>query len=570
MNAPSPRSDRLDELIHSYCDGVLKGDALFELQRLLLESDEAKERYLRLVQVEVGMSAWVDQADHRGWDNLPKVEAVSVSRDFHRNWYQYGFYFIAATLLIACTSVIYWGPGLSGNQADRKTPLASSSAVERAKAIGNRADEVSSGRYVARLAGVSEDATWGRSQPEEFLFRLEKGEKLQLETGLAQVQFAAGASVVLHGPSTFEVLAIDAGRLISGRMTGRADNGNFKLITDSAEVLDLGTEFGVAIDASSNTDVCVFDGSVDVKGIDSTAGIERTNAARLFEGMALRIGANGIFDYAAGVDRGAFHRKPVRDSRLNDDSLYVSLVDVLAGGDGRSARLSGAINPRTGDWDDKLKVDPESLRDRYPNPTYASSDRMPLIDGVFIPNHESAPTQIDSSGTTLRLKRNDGKTWGPIWSRRHVPGLLASAGSISDFWGTDTLAGILDLVVESQFGIIGLHANAGITIDLRAVRMQEGRPIAAFKAKITNLDNSEIRAPTYATTNRPSVDFQVIVDGVVRSEQLNFGRDQGRISVEVPLDPNDRFLTLLSTDAGNTFSYDHLVLIDPVLLLKQP
>ena len=37
---------------------------------------------------------------------------------------------------------------------------------------------------------------------------------------------------------------------------------------------------------------------------------------------------------------------------------------------------------------------------------------------------------------------------------------------------------------------------------------------------------------------------------------------------EVDLSPNDRFLTFVTTDAGNTNRYDHIVVIDPVLEIQ--
>jgi hypothetical protein len=38
--------------------------------------------------------------------------------------------------------------------------------------------------------------------------------------------------------------------------------------------------------------------------------------------------------------------------------------------------------------------------------------------------------------------------------------------------------------------------------------------------------------------------------------------------VHVALSSEDRFLTLVSTDGGNSISFDHVMLIDPVLTLS--
>ena len=55
------------------------------------------------------------------------------------------------------------------------------------------------------------------------------------------------------------------GTLESGRLTGKVDDGKFWLTTPTAKVIDLGTEFGVTVGPTSNTDVCVFDGEVQVR-----------------------------------------------------------------------------------------------------------------------------------------------------------------------------------------------------------------------------------------------------------------------------------------------------------------
>jgi hypothetical protein len=100
--------------------------------------------------------------------------------------------------------------------------------------------------------------------------------------------------------------------------------------------------------------------------------------------------------------------------------------------------------------------------------------------------------------------------------------------------------------------------------------MLYGRPVVRLYTEIANLDNSAERPPQFAVDYRPTVDFRVLVDGELRFERNRLGRDEGKVVVDVPLSPSARFLSLVSTDSGNSFSFDHLLLIDPELIMENP
>jgi hypothetical protein len=189
-----------------------------------------------------------------------------------------------------------------------------------------------------------------------------------------------------------------------------------------------------------------------------------------------------------------------------------------------------------------------------------------VIDGVFIPSSHGKGVVINSAGDVVNLPPNDGTTWGPIWARRDTVSFPLAA-EMDDFWGTDTLPGIRKRLSTAVYGIVGIHANVGITFDLRSLRMLEDRTVVAFEATLVNLDNSEERDPALVKSIRRSADFQIYVDGELRFDRLDFARRDGDAEVEVALAVDDRFLTIIATDAGNRMRFDHLVLIDSVFRL---
>lgn len=121
---------------------------------------------------------------------------------------------------------------------------------------------------IARLAYTSH-AKWGlkeRSQGDRF----DKG-KVHLETGLARLDFCNGATVTLQGPAEFEIVSPDRTVLTSGILTASVPDSavGFKVLTPAMDVVDLGTAFGVSVGGDGETDVCVFEGEVEVSRTDS-------------------------------------------------------------------------------------------------------------------------------------------------------------------------------------------------------------------------------------------------------------------------------------------------------------
>ncbi len=116
---------------------------------------------------------------------------------------------------------------------------------------------------IATLAYTSH-ARWG-SEERVLGDGFGKG-KLHLEVGLARLDFRNGATVTLQGPAEFEVLSTDRTILSSGILTASIPESavGFEVVTPAMDVVDLGTAFGVSVGADGETDVCVFEGEVEV------------------------------------------------------------------------------------------------------------------------------------------------------------------------------------------------------------------------------------------------------------------------------------------------------------------
>ena len=116
----------------------------------------------------------------------------------------------------------------------------------------------------ARVTGVI-DCEWPDGvSPLKFGDVLTPGDRLQLEKGLLQLTFDMGAKVVVEGPSDFVVASPNSATLDAGKIAAVVppSGRGYTVLTPTAEVVDLGTEFGVTVNDEGASEVHVFEGDV--------------------------------------------------------------------------------------------------------------------------------------------------------------------------------------------------------------------------------------------------------------------------------------------------------------------
>ncbi|HEX6962606.1 MAG TPA: FecR domain-containing protein [Lacipirellula sp.] len=100
--------------------------------------------------------------------------------------------------------------------------------------------------------------------------QLHAGSRIALESGVARVTFESGAEALLKGPCDFIVDNAMHGTIRYGRVSVTAPKRayGFRIRAPNAEVIDLGTEFGVAVDQGGHSEVHVFSGEVLSRSVD--------------------------------------------------------------------------------------------------------------------------------------------------------------------------------------------------------------------------------------------------------------------------------------------------------------
>jgi hypothetical protein len=151
------------------------------------------------------------------------------------------------------------------------------------------------GAHPAALAmATSLDAVWADPGSAPTAGNLIKtGVSWTLASGYVEMSSASGLKVVVQGPARFTVEKPGVLSLVSGRLTALVpkDARGFTVNTPIANIVDLGTEFGVAVTLEGQTDVETFRGTVSVT--PSAGGTPSASAALITAGIARRVSASG-------------------------------------------------------------------------------------------------------------------------------------------------------------------------------------------------------------------------------------------------------------------------------------
>lgn len=152
--------------------------------------------------------------------------------------------------------------------------------------------EVTAVATIVRVEGVK----WKGAEP---LAKVRPGARLVADRGLFELKFETGADVVVEAPADLEIEGPGRVYLHTGRAVATVPKQarGFTLDSPRGPLVDLGTEFGVAVGANGTTEVHVLDGIVE-------ASLNQAQPVRLRETEALR--ATGNATQRLHADEGAF------------------------------------------------------------------------------------------------------------------------------------------------------------------------------------------------------------------------------------------------------------------------
>jgi hypothetical protein len=361
---------------------------------------------------------------------------------------------------------------------------------------------------------------------------------MTLEQGYAQLTFKQGTQVLIQASCTFELQSSNKMALENGSMTANVPSQalGFRVQTPWATVVDYGTEFGLSTGQTDGTEVHVFEGNVGVG--------DATSSQIATEGQAVHVDQAGHIGFKSLDDRpNLFVRHmPKAGSCFSIPGKRLDLADVVGGGNGFGTGVQGRALDPTRDYT-SFTFRGTILRRPLNNSGYRagsgfiSIEKLPFIDGIFVPNGSDQSTTITSTGL---LFQDCPDTHGTYYD-----GIVCGAVFDDQYVHTGRLAG--HRYETPEHPSIGAHANVGVTFDLDSIRASMSNIlISRFQAHCgiseTLADIQEEK--DYAQVK---VTFWVLVDGRIEySRELGtdpFESDQ----IDILLNPSDRFLTLITT-----------------------
>ncbi|MEJ6642506.1 MAG: LamG domain-containing protein [Akkermansiaceae bacterium] len=224
-NDEQQKAFRIEQVINDFREGSATPEEISEFRDLLLEDPEARRLYFEANQLTI----LLENAD-------TSVRSKKKQPGAKKIWWSSG---IAAALILSLIWFLNQGPS---DSSPTESPQSS---------------------WLATIVS-SHKARWGTplTNPDA----LEEG-IIILRSGIAKLEFANGASFVIEGPCTLELIDRDSIELISGKLWGHCPPAaqGFEVLTPGGNrIIDLGTEFGVGVASSGSVDVHVFDGEVEL------------------------------------------------------------------------------------------------------------------------------------------------------------------------------------------------------------------------------------------------------------------------------------------------------------------
>lgn len=243
------KPDELQQLIAAWLDGRLTEEESAALQTELRQSEAAREEFRRWTQLDAALR------ERTGADSFATNPADNIiSPPPQKTWQQAAGWLTAAAAIILL--FVLWP-----QEVPVQTEATSSGCATLSRTLG------------AEFKGTT----------------IHSGDMLvpgtiQLEKGLAQLEFFSGAMVWVEGAATIEIVSAWEANCLAGRVRVHVPPAakGFKLNAPGLKLEDLGTEFGLNVDATAKTSaVHVFDGEVIAQPLNGTR-------ASLTKGMGLQ------------------------------------------------------------------------------------------------------------------------------------------------------------------------------------------------------------------------------------------------------------------------------------------
>ncbi|MEM8736339.1 MAG: FecR family protein, partial [Planctomycetota bacterium] len=385
-------SKSAQELIYQLIDGTISEADFACLQDALDTDAEVRNSYLRAIgltsrleQLATESGAVADQTSLTDssllGSNLAEGSAAAESKQlggapWGRPNFSLRFLSVAAALMLVVGAAAFW----LGNHF-AAPPLASRVETDRPveEVDGDIRDET-------RIAGHATlrrvvDLKWSADATPFREGDVLPNGTFQFEEGVAEIDFFCGATVILEGPARLEIESDWAARLDSGRLRASVPPAarGFVISAKESEIIDLGTEFAVAVGEDSAR-VEVIDGEVELRGGEHDGEHLLTGERATLQGpdsnIAVTQGLSTVSDLKQRrqkAEESRFDAWKTHVHSLSGDSRLIAYYPIAAAERSSKASLKGASG-RTGQRNER----------RIPNQSSHGSVRSGTLVGPVL------------------------------------------------------------------------------------------------------------------------------------------------------------------------------------------
>ena len=269
-------------LAQRYLGGDASGEETQRLEEKLLESPDTRAGFRRYTRTDVALRETSEAADRE----RALVDFRSSSRWPHGfwGWAQVAALFIMAGVIAALVISRGQGPEVAGDQEG-----------EASGPVLVQGDDFGEGAMAVLTHAVGVEWAGDRAYAEGASLR---PDTLSIESGLLQIEFFSGATVVVEGPAEFELVDPMNARCSRGRVRANVPHfaRGFTIESEELKVVDLGTEFGFSAGEGGAKELHVFDGEVVVEG-----AVVGSEPRHLLSGTGIRFEGESI-DYITPVE----------------------------------------------------------------------------------------------------------------------------------------------------------------------------------------------------------------------------------------------------------------------------
>lgn len=269
----------IPSLVNGYLDETLSEAQLRELEAWINADPDHARQFAKAVHLDNSLQAAL------ALEQIAKVEVAEAATIRARRKSRLN---IAMVVAIAASLIVVMGFATWVLRQDDSSLAAVPGGIPGTNAIGTVIQVV--------------DADWGTEKNLKSGDRLSPG-TIRLNAGIVHMTLDNGVDVTLEGPVEYELSSMTHTRLVTGLLSAVVPQGaeGFRVDTPSAQVIDLGTAFGIEQINQGSSRVLVFDGEVEV-----IAQLDR-QSRQLTEGEAVRLDSDGsISDVAFETE--AFER----------------------------------------------------------------------------------------------------------------------------------------------------------------------------------------------------------------------------------------------------------------------